>query len=101
MAVHKFERPGRLGPSVGGLSLDTGDGGGNDGGMEERVKKLEATLTTLQQDVAVMRANYATKADVEAVKTSVAEAKAAIIMWVVGAIFLAQLLPGFLKKMGW
>ncbi|MGZ7176029.1 hypothetical protein ACXKTX_20630 [Burkholderia gladioli] len=69
--------------------------------MDERVKKVEAALTALQQDVAVVRANYATKADVEGVKTSVAEAKATIIMWVVGAIFLAQLLPVFLKKMGW
>lgn len=101
MGVHKFERPTRNGATANGSSLDTGGGGGNDGDMEERVKKLEAVLTTLQQDVAVMRANYATKADIEAVKTSVAEAKATIIMWVVGAIFLAQLLPGFLKKMGW
>ncbi|WP_186224604.1 hypothetical protein ACN262_08385 [Burkholderia gladioli] len=64
------------------------------------MKKLEAALSTLQQDVAVVRANYATKADVEAVKTSVAEAKSTIILWVVSAIFLAQLLPALLKKLG-
>ena len=68
--------------------------------MDTRVSKLEATaektaerLTVIERDVAVIKSNYATKSDV-------AEAKAAIIMWVVGAIFLAQLLPALLKKLG-
>ncbi len=80
--------------------VDRPGGPPDDPTMEERVKKLEAALSTLQQDVAVVRANYATKADVEAVKTSVAEAKSTIILWVVSAIFLAQLLPALLKKLG-
>jgi hypothetical protein len=33
-------------------------------------------------------------------KSSVAEAKNSIIMWVVSAILLAQLLPAMLKKFG-
>ncbi|QNB08373.1 hypothetical protein G5S34_17520 [Herbaspirillum frisingense] len=73
--------------------VDKSGGGGNDGGMEERIKKLEQLsektnerLTSLDKDVAVMRSNYATKADIS-------EAKVAIIVWVVGAVFLAQLLP--------
>ncbi|WP_186183846.1 hypothetical protein [Burkholderia gladioli] len=82
------------------VKVDRPGGPPDDPTMEERVKKLEVALTTLQQDVAVVRANYATKSDVEAVKTSVAEAKSAIIMWVVSAIFLAQLLPALLKKLG-
>lgn len=68
--------------------------------MDNRVTKLEATaektaerLTLIERDVAIIKSNYATKADVS-------EAKAAIIMWVVGAIFLAQLLPALLSKLG-
>lgn len=54
--------------------------------MEARVAKLEADLTAIKIDVAVIKANGSTKSDV-------AEAKSSIIMWVVGAIFVAQLLP--------
>ena len=71
-----------------------------DGGMEPRIAKLEAIaektsdrLATLEKDVAVIKSNYATKADVF-------EAKNSIIMWVVSAILLAQLLPALLKKFG-
>jgi hypothetical protein len=35
-----------------------------------------------------------------ATKLDLAEAKAAIILWVVTAIILAQILPGLLKKFG-
>jgi hypothetical protein len=74
-------------------SFDGGGGGGYDPGMEERVKKLEATtektlerLIEIERDIAVVKSNYATT-------TTVSEAKNSIIMWVVGAIFVAQLLP--------
>jgi hypothetical protein len=80
--------------------FDRPPGGGDDGGMESRIAKLEALaeqtrdrLVELDKDLAVMKSNYATKADVF-------DAKSAIIMWVVGAIFLAQLLPALLKKFG-
>lgn len=43
--------------------LDNGGGGGNYGDMEARVKALEDSLNALQQDVAVIRSNYATKED--------------------------------------
>lgn len=68
--------------------------------MEARIAKLEALadktmerLGALERDLAVIKSNYATKADIS-------EAKNSIVMWVVSAILLAQLLPGLLKKFG-
>lgn len=72
----------------------------DNGDMEARVAKLETLaektserLTAIEKDVAVIKSNYATKADI-------AEAKNSVIMWVVSAILLAQLLPAILKKFG-
>jgi hypothetical protein len=80
--------------------VDAGGGGPHDGGMEARVAKLESLaektnekLSALEKDVAIVKSNYATKADVS-------DAKNSVIMWVVSAILLAQVLPGVLKKLG-
>jgi hypothetical protein len=51
----------------------------------------------MKVDLAMIKANGASKADVADAKTAVAEAKTSIIIWVVSAIFLAQLLPALLK----
>lgn len=83
-----------------GGKIDNGGGPPHDGDMEARVAKLEhiaektsERLNALERDVAVIKSNYSTKADVS-------EAKNSIIMWVVSAILLAQLLPSILKKFG-
>lgn len=61
--------------------------------LESLAEKTSVQLTALEKDVAVIKSNYATKADV-------ADAKNSIIMWVVSAVLLAQLLPALLKKFG-
>jgi hypothetical protein len=76
-----------------GGGVDNRGGPPDDGDMEARVKALEDALSTAKTDLAVIRSNYATKADI-------AEAKNSIIMWVVSAVLLAQLLPAILKKFG-
>lgn len=65
-------------------TFDGGGGGGYDGRMEERVKKLEEVaektadrLTSIERDVATMTSNYVTKADL-------AEAMNAQVKWMVG-----------------
>ncbi len=52
--------------------FDGGGGGGYDGRMDERVKKLEAAaektverLATIERDLAVVKSNYATKEDIK------------------------------------
>ncbi|HAU5438120.1 hypothetical protein CDU00_20905 [Cronobacter sakazakii] len=61
-----------------------GGGGGDD--MLQRVKDLEKDAQQMKTDIAVMRSNYATKSDVS-------DAKNSIILWVVGAVVMAQLIP--------
>lgn len=90
--------------------------------MNERVEKLEVLaektsdrLYALEQDVAIIKANGATKADIAELRaelkinlaklgsemlSAIAEAKTSTILWVVGAIFLAQVLPMLLNRLG-
>jgi predicted nucleic acid-binding Zn-ribbon protein len=60
---------------------------------DSRITSLDERLTRVEQDLTVIKSNYATQADVLAAKNS-------IIMWVVSAIFLAQLLPMLAKQLG-
>lgn len=51
----------------------------------------EARIEKIENDVASI------KIDIAELKTLIAETKSSVIMWVVGAIFLAQLLPATMK----
>ncbi|HHH1854172.1 TPA: hypothetical protein ACPY5T_002328 [Yersinia enterocolitica] len=66
------------------LSHGGGNGGGDD--MLVRIKKLEDDMQVIKTDLAVMKSNYATT-------TNVSDAKNSIIVWVVGAVVFAQLIP--------
>jgi hypothetical protein len=68
--------------------------------MEDRIHKLEILgektverLVVLERDVAVIKSNYATKADI-------AKAEKRIILWVLSAFVLTQLLPAVLGRLG-
>jgi hypothetical protein len=72
--------------------------------LEEIAEKTAERLLALERDVAIIKVNYATKSDLAELKAEIrvafAKAKTSIIMWVVSAIFLAQLLPALLKNFG-
>lgn len=94
--------------SESGLVFNGGSGGGGD--MEARIAKLEAnvesiqaTLTdiksdmktskgdisTLKSDTAVIKSNYATKQDIEIIKTEVQKAISTQTKWLMATIFVA------------
>jgi len=67
--------------------------------MQTRLEKLEINIQTIQTDLAVIKASYATKADLGAIKADISDAKTRIILWVVSAVFMAQLLPLLIRSL--
>lgn len=99
--------------NIGAVSrqLQTGGEPPDNAGMEARVAKLEVIaekaserLVAIDKDLALIKGDLASFKQEAfrtlATKADLAEAKNSIIMWVVSAIFLAQLLPALLKKFG-
>lgn len=70
------------------------------GKLATLVDKVVERLDALERDVAVIKSNYATKADIAEVRAQISDAKNSIVMWVVSAVLLAQILPALLKKFG-
>jgi len=69
----------------------------DDDDMEARITALEKDVAAIKVDVAVIKANGATKSDIADTKAAISEAKTSIILWVVGAVILAQVLPAVVK----
>ena len=87
-------------PAKSKLTLSSNGGGQPPMDLTDRVEKLESHVAEtrndifdLKTDVAIIKSNYATHADIAKLETKIEASKNSIIMWVVGAIFLAQLLP--------
>lgn len=73
-----------------------GAGGGDNGDMEPRVRALEDAVLKIN----TLLPTLATKEDVAKVEAKIADAKSVIVMWVVGTVLFAQVLPVFLKALG-
>jgi len=74
------------------LSGMRGDGGGSDDGdppmsdLTARVEHLEADMRSVREDVAVIKSNYATKADISEMRAEMHSALRQQTMWSVGTI---------------
>ena len=116
MPVLPFTGKGSQGKADDAPSVDQGGGGGDDGGdMEARISKLEAlaektgarlaAIETRLTKIEMRSENVPTKAELAeatgSLEGKIGDAKASIIMWVVGTVLLAQVIAPVLKKLGW
>lgn len=90
---------------IAATGLKSGDGGGNSGGMEARVAKLEAHMEHVLQDVALMKADVGTlKTDTATIKVKIDNlpSKDFVVKVVVGSAALLgalQVFGPFLAKL--
>jgi predicted nucleic acid-binding Zn-ribbon protein len=72
--------------------------------IEEKVESTDKRLYAIEQDVAVIKSNYATKEDIANLSKEMTREmmamKVSLIMWVLSAFILTQALPLFLTKFG-
>ncbi|EKO3894354.1 hypothetical protein P0F23_001759 [Vibrio metschnikovii] len=63
------------------VNSNTRDGG------EPPMSTLEQRVSNLETDVAVIRSNYSTKADIESVKTDMHKEINKMLIWLISAMF--------------
>lgn len=56
--------------------------------MEQKMKLLEGKVETLLIDVAVIKANYATKVDIESVRKELHSSLNTQTIWLIAALFV-------------
>lgn len=98
MGIHQF--PGRRASSD---QVDPPGGGGDDGDMLKRIERLEGLAEKTSERLGAIEnrlTKLETRSEAFATKADVAESANRIIVWVVGAILLAQVLPPLLRKFG-
>lgn len=66
--------------------VDSGGGGGDDGDMVKRLEKLEADVSAIKVDVAVIASNYATKSDIGELRIDMQKATTDIQRWMIATI---------------
>jgi hypothetical protein len=81
--------------------LDDGSERPEDPPMEARNEKMEQDFAAMKIDLAVIKATCATKTDLaelaSSVKSTIAETRSALLLWIVSVAFLGQLLPGLIR----
>jgi len=68
-----------------------------DGRMADRLTKLEENVAKLTADVVELRVSVEVLKKTSATKADLLELKNSLIMWFVGAILIAQLIPAMTR----
>lgn len=82
--------------------VDLAGGGGDDGGMNARIDRLEQAVAKVAEEVRAIDMRLLkieTRCDAFATKADVAEAKFGVVQWVAGTFIAGQILPVVLKAL--